>query len=328
MSVDTADTANTANTTNIYAQKSVDDKCSICLEELTAESRISELKCSHYIHTDCLIDYCCKNKNSNLCPDGTTQICICMICRATITPDKKKKPKKKKTKNNSSREISSAQEINALRYIFTRSAPRRPITNEKLDLSDLTSADRSDASIYNLYTYLNHYYTREELITVMELDCSYNIFDINNLFIYFPNLIKLICSGCGIKNKYNRNAIPEIIKIKAPKLEYLDISYNEICYLDLCCPNLSYLDISINKFDSINHINFKPYMPPIFTLKYLNCSFNNLKKLYLKKFNNLKYVDCSNNFKLTNVDVNSGVKINHIYTDVAIFSKIKWFFYN
>jgi hypothetical protein len=314
MSIDTADTTNTtdtANTTNIYNQKSVDDKCSICLEELTAESRISELKCSHYIHTDCLIDYCCKNKNSHLC----------MLCSAIIIPNKK--PKNKKMKNNSSREISPAQEINPQtrhNYTFSTLEQKRPIINKKLDLKELPK--------FHFYTYLDNRYTRKELCTVEELDCSYNIFDINNLFIYFPNLIKLICSGCGIKNKYNRNAIPEIIKIKAPKLEYLDISYNEICYLNLCCPNLSYLDISINKFTSINHIHFKPYIPPIFTLKYLNCSFNNFSKLYLKKFNNLKYVDCSNNFKLTNVDVNSNVKINHIYTDVAIFSKIKWFFCN
>jgi hypothetical protein len=63
------------------AQPSLDEKCSICLEYLVTNSAVSELRCGHHYHTDCLFQLITRQSSSTSRAIGQIS---CPMCRTSL----------------------------------------------------------------------------------------------------------------------------------------------------------------------------------------------------------------------------------------------------
>jgi len=280
------------------------DDCSICCDPLTEESRISKIKCGHFIHTDCLIIYS-KKENSKLCP----------LCRSTIINETVTRPVAAPitTTTTATHITTTATPIRTTTTTRTsRARPRainhnnfsgyarKEIVNGVLDISNLPE------NIVN--NYLANY-TVEELATITEFKCYNNhLISLkqlnNNNDLRLPNLKYLYCAN---------NSLITLNDIIAEKLTYLNCSRNILSFdnIMMVFPCLEVIVCANNALTNLDNLRiFAPNLKSLYCpnnlfenelliyhkyLEYLNCENNKITQIKITQAPNIKYIDHTNN---------------------------------
>lgn len=164
------------------------------------------------------------------------------------------------------------------------------------------SADERNKSIMTLAAYLEEVCGEDAVID--------NLQGIE----YFPNIVKLYCSGIGLNSldvshntKLNLlsasgNNLKSVTLGTQTNLRSLDISCNELTSLDLSvCPNLTTLECFSNEITALN-VSVLP------NLQLLYCQQNALTRLDLSQNTNLYDLHCSNN-KLWELDLSANTNL-------------------